>query len=127
MIRALKNSVLFCGNDATADFDAIKKLMKQRSHPDGVLVSVEKLSTMVYKVCNELKLSIPGDVKVIGFSNLTSAFLWNPSLTTITQPAFEIGKTAASLLFKALEKGSFVLKNENIVIPSALVVRNSAL
>jgi LacI family transcriptional regulator, galactose operon repressor len=124
--KTKKNSILFCNNETENDFNAILKLMDQRKHPDGILVSVEKLTTTVYEVCQKLKLSIPKDVKVIGFSNLGSAFLWNPSLTTVTQPAFEIGKTAASLLFKALEKRSFILKNENVIIPSALVVRNSA-
>jgi LacI family transcriptional regulator len=126
-ISTKKNNILFCNNDAESDFNAVLKLMNHQNHPDGILVSVEKLATTVYQVCRELKLAIPQDVKVISFSNLASAFLWNPSLTTITQPAFEIGKAAASLLFKALEKRSFILKKERIIIPSVFVIRGSAL
>jgi hypothetical protein len=50
---------------------------------------------------------------------------FNPSLTTITQPAFDMGKAAASLLFKALGKKNFDLKKESLVIPSVLQVRDS--
>jgi LacI family transcriptional regulator len=100
--------------------------MSGKNLPDGLIASVEKLTITVYHVCYELKLKIPQHVKVISFSNLSSALILNPSLTTITQPAFEIGEAAASLLFKALEKRNFILKNENVVLPSKLSIRNSA-
>jgi len=86
---------------------------------------VEKLTTPVYKACLDLKLEIPADVKILCFSNLETAEILNPSLTTITQPAFEMGKTAATLLFNALEKTNFELTKESQVIPSMLVIRCS--
>jgi LacI family transcriptional regulator len=46
-------------------------------------------------------------------------------MSTITQPAFAIGREAASMLLKALEKKSFTLKNENIVLQSVLTERAS--
>ena len=72
-----------------------------------------------------MKLKIPEDIKVVCFSNLETASILSPSLTTITQPAFEMGKTAARLLFKALQKTNFNLSEESLVIPSTLVVRGS--
>jgi LacI family transcriptional regulator len=72
-----------------------------------------------------LKLRIPEDVKVLGFSNLETAAWLNPSLTTITQPAFEIGKEAAALLFKTIEKKSMNFTEEKLVLNSTLIVRNS--
>jgi LacI family transcriptional regulator len=82
---------------------------------------------MIYEVCHELQLSIPGDVKIIGFSNLPSAVILNPALTTITQPAYEMGEVAASLLFKALEKNIFKLSKENIILSSTLNIRESTM
>ncbi|HTF29167.1 MAG TPA: substrate-binding domain-containing protein, partial [Flavitalea sp.] len=73
----------------------------------------------------ELGLNIPADVKVIGFSNLETADFLNPSLSTITQPAFEMGKQAATMLFKALDKKMFELKDEDIVLQSKLIKRDS--
>jgi LacI family transcriptional regulator len=68
-------------------------------------------------------------LKVICFSNLATADFLNPPLTTITQPANEMGATAASQLFKYLEKKEkgAEITNENIVIKSALTVRGSTL
>jgi LacI family transcriptional regulator len=92
--------------------------------PDGIVGSVEKVATQAYTVCHELKLSIPEQIRVIAFSHLQIAALLNPSLTTITQPAFEMGKAAATLLFRSLEKKVDV-RSEKIMIPSVLIARDS--
>ena len=103
----------------------IKELLSDHNRPDGVIASVEKLATNLYVACQQLQLKIPDDVAVISFSNLKTASILNPSLTTITQPAFDMGKAAASVLFKSLEKKNFRLDMENQVFPSVLNVRNS--
>jgi LacI family transcriptional regulator len=72
-----------------------------------------------------LGISIPKGTKIISFSNLQTASLLNPSLTTITQPAFEIGRQAATILFRALEEKRYQLKNEKIVYKSRLIQRES--
>jgi LacI family transcriptional regulator len=124
-IESGENSVVFCSNDDMQNFDIISELLSSARRPDAILASVEKLATTVYHVCNEMNISVPGEIKVACFSNLFTAFILNPSLTTITQPAFEMGAAAATLLFKALEKSNFSLADENIVIPSGLYVRDS--
>ena len=100
-------------------------MLRKKGRPNGVIAAVEKFTTPFYKACASLKLNIPSDVKFICFSNLQTATILNPSLTTITQPAFEIGKAAATVLFKALKKPNFNLKKEKIMIPSRLVARSS--
>jgi LacI family transcriptional regulator len=124
LIDQFSNEVI-CGNDSDSNYIIIKQMMQQKNRPDGIIASVEKLTTDVYLACKELKLKIPKDVKVVSFSNLSAATILNPSLTTITQPAFKMGKAAATALFKALEKKNVVLKNESQVIASELVVRES--
>ncbi len=117
---------LLCSNDVLKNNEEIKKILLRKKRPDGVIATVEKLTTAIYLVCKELQLNIPNQIKVISFSNQASANILNPSLTTITQPAFDMGKAAASILFKALEKKNFILKNESLVIPSTLTIRESS-
>jgi LacI family transcriptional regulator len=124
-LEAGKEQIVLCTNDAKQNYIILKELLQQKNRPDGIVASVEKLTTPVYKVCLDFKLNIPNDVKVVCFSNLETASILNPSLTTITQPAFEIGKVAASLLFNSLEKTNFDLTNESLVIPSDLIIRSS--
>lgn len=124
-LQSGKEQIILCTNDSKQNYELLKKIMQQDNRPDGIIASVEKLTTPVYKACADLHLKIPADVKVICFSNLETASILNPSLTTITQPAFDMGKTAASLLFNSLEKTNADLAKECVVIPSELVVRNS--
>lgn len=124
-LKADKKNIVLCTNDARTNLSLIKKLLKQPNRPSGIVASVEKLATPVYEACGQLKLKIPKDVKVVCFSNLDTASFLNPSLTTITQPAFEMGRSAATILFKALQKENFNLTRESLVIPSSLVVRKS--
>ncbi len=124
-LKADKKNTILCSNNAKQNYALIKNLLQQKNNPNGIVASVEKLTTPLYKACVALKLKIPRDVKIVCFSNLETASILNPSLTTITQPAFEMGKTAATLLFETLAKSNFNLKKESMVIPSTLVVRNS--
>jgi LacI family transcriptional regulator len=120
-----KKDIVTCTNDAADNYRTIKRLLKSKNRPDGLIASVEKLTTTVYMVCSDLRLEIPGMIKIVSFTNLPTAAVLNPSLTTITQPAFEMGKEAAGVLFKTLDRKNFNLKKTSIVIPSSLVVRKS--
>lgn len=115
-----------CTNDNAIDAELIRHLFVDHK-VDGIFASVERYAILTYEVCRSLQLNIPHDVKVISFSNLQTASLLNPSLSTITQPAFDMGKEAVTMLLKALEKKNFQLKNENIVIKSSLTQRESTM
>lgn len=120
-----KQYIISCANDEHSSFSSVKKLLTMKNRPDGIIGSVEKLSLLAYTICADLKLSIPNDVKVIGFSSLDIARLLNPALTTITQPAFEMGKAAATLLFRELEGKHSELRKKTITLPSMLIERAS--
>jgi LacI family transcriptional regulator len=91
------------------------------------VATVEKLTLDIYLVCKQLNINIPQNLKVICFSNQASAIILNPSLTTITQPAFEMGKAAAKSLLRALKNNELKLADESAVIPSTLTVRDSTM
>ncbi|TKC06678.1 LacI family transcriptional regulator [Pedobacter polaris] len=125
-IKADQKYIIDCSNDAEQNYLLIKKLLQQKNKPNGIIASVEKLTTPIYTACKDLEMKVPEELKIVCFSNLEIATILNPSLTTITQPAFEMGKMAATLLFKALENRNFSLVKEDFMIQSALVVRDSS-
>jgi LacI family transcriptional regulator len=125
-IKIKEEYMLLCSQDDVKNKSIITKMLKKKNRPNGIFASVEKLALISYEVCNELNLKIPEDIKVIGFSNLYTAGLLNPSLTTITQPAYNIGKEAANILFKLIEKRGNQIIPEQSVLNSILVERNSS-
>lgn len=118
-------NVINCTTNWEHNYNALLKKLKGAKRPDGLLCSIENLSITIYKVCEDLKIKMPGDLQLISFSNLDTASFLNPPLTTITQPAYDIGKTAAAIMVKALEKKNFVIPDENVIIPSVLTIRKS--
>jgi LacI family transcriptional regulator len=123
-IAVNESCIVECVNDDEQDLKRIKDLLLEQK-PDGIFAAVERYAISTYEACRDLNLRIPADVKVICFSNLKIASLLNPPLSTITQPAFAIGREAAVMLFKSLEKKMFRLTNEQIVIKSELIQRES--
>jgi LacI family transcriptional regulator len=132
-LKALKDNnidvdesiILYCDGNDPSDKERIRQLLGREDRPDGIFASIEHLAIQTYEVCEEIQLNIPQDIKVVCFSNLKTAGLLNPSLTTITQPAFEIGREAASILFKLVEKKGNNFLLEKTIIKSVLVARKS--
>jgi len=119
--------IVHCSRNEEDSYRLIRDLFMSDKRPDGVFASVEKLAVQTYHVCRELGLRIPEDVKVISFSNLVTASLLNPSLTTIAQPAYDMGKEAATMLFRRLEKKYIVVPDDQVMLPAKLEVRNSTM
>jgi LacI family transcriptional regulator len=78
-----------------------------------------------YEVCKELPLAIPGDLKIISFSNMQAAALFEPGLSTIMQPAYDIGRESANILFKIIDKKILMPFEKKLVLPSQLIERAS--
>jgi LacI family transcriptional regulator len=117
--------ILTCGTNVEENHQRIKKLISEKAI-DGIFASVETLTITSYDVCKDLGLSIPGDMKIVSFSNLATAHLLSPPLTTINQPAFDMGMEAASLLFRNLTRYNphpLVKKSE---FKSVLIARESS-
>jgi LacI family transcriptional regulator len=117
--------ILCCDGDDRKNKDLIRKLLTRPDRPDGIFASVETLAISTYEVCEELRLNIPKDLKVIAFSNSYLAALLNPSLTAIAQPAFEMGREAAAILVNLVEKKESRFRHQKTEIKSRLIVRNS--
>jgi LacI family transcriptional regulator len=117
--------IVECTNDDAEIDKKIRALLSSPDKPSAIFATVEKLAIQTYRICKDFNISIPKHLKVVCFSNLTTASLLHPALTTITQPAYEIGKQAATILFKHLDKKRFAISNENIVLKSTLHIRHS--
>lgn len=126
-LKPEKKLIINCDTDKEKNKILITNLLKQTNRPDAIFACVEELAVASYEICEELKINIPNELKLISFSNLKTAAILNPALTTITQPAYEIGREAASVLFKLLDNKEAVLPAKEIVLNSTLIVRKSTM
>ncbi len=80
------------------------------------------------RALQEIGLRVPEDVSVLGFDDVYAAAFYNPALTTIRQPLFEMGSLAAQTLLervaKKQAKGTGQIP-ETLTVEPKLIVRQS--
>lgn len=118
--------ILTSQKDSAYDTDLIEKALTRKNGPDALFTSVETHALIAYDICRKHKIDIPKKIKLLSFSNLPTAHLMRPSLSTITQPAYSMGRAAAEQLILALEKPAR-FKPERIQMNSILFERESIL
>jgi LacI family transcriptional regulator len=117
--------IVECGPEDESNRHKIRELLESNKPPDGIFAAIEKFAVNTYEVCQALKIKIPEKLKVISYSNMAAVALFDPPLSTIVQPAYEMGKQAADTLFKIIEKKSLLPAEKKIVIPSCIKERRS--
>ena len=108
-------------------YEAMMKILQlpKDRWPDGVFAVNDPAAIGAIEALKEAGLRIPEDIGIIGFTDDPRAPLTNPPLTTVRQPAFEIGKTAAQRLISLIDEEREVDDVDEIVVKSDLIIRNS--
>ncbi len=101
----------------------MKEILNKENEIDTVFCVCDEVAFGVMKAIKERNLKIPGDIAVAGFTNEPASDLVEPSLTTVDQPIYEIGRTAAKLLFNQINNDN--LPAELAVLDTKLIIRNS--
>ncbi len=119
----LAPKVLKVGYDEKSGYEKMKKMMEKSEKIDGVFCVNDLVAIGVIKALKEKGVRIPQDVAVVGFDDTSLCNYVSPSLTSIRQPAEEMGKVAAKILMELINGSSTVKK---YVFSPDLVVRQSS-
>jgi DNA-binding LacI/PurR family transcriptional regulator len=98
-------------------------LLQFSPRPTAIFAANDLVALGVLAALRELGLRCPEDVSLVGFDDLELASFTNPALTTVAQPAYQLGSRAAALLFERL--GGENLPAQHIVMKTALKMRAS--
>jgi len=105
---------------------AAQELCRLATPPDAVFAINDPVALGAYMHFRNSGIKIPEEIALIGFSNNPNTTLIRPRLTTVSQPAFEMGKVAAALLLKKLGSSSMTSSEETVVLKTELLIRESA-
>ena len=105
--------------------DQVSHLLKLREPCDAIFAFNDPTAIEIIKALKKLKIAIPKDVAVVGFSNDYVSEIIEPSLTTVSQPVKQIGETAAQLLIDQINRDVKDWKAVTKVLKTSLIVRNS--
>jgi LacI family transcriptional regulator len=93
---------LFRSGDNTEQggYRLTRDILAERRPFDAIVTFNDSMAIGAYRALHEAGLSIPGDVGVASFNDISVAQFLNPPLTTVHLPAEEIGETAVELLLE---------------------------
>lgn len=102
---------------------AASQLLGTDDRPDAIFCAADVFALSVIKAANRYGLNVPRDIGVVGFDNIEVASIAVPSITTINQPAFQIGFTAGETMFERIRDPE--AKPSPILLDTELISRDS--
>lgn len=103
-----------------------RALLAGSDKPDGIFASSDNIAFGCHSAIIEAGLAMPRDIALVGFSDLPMAAMMNPPLSSVTQPAFEMGRSAAELLINLIEHPRERTTTISNVLKTTLKVRQSS-
>ena len=100
-----------------------RRLMDLPRRPDGIFFDYDVVAVGAQRVLIEAGWRVPEDVAIVGFDGSDMTLICTPTLTTVAQPAYEIGLKAAEMLFALLEGRT--LAEKRVTLDFALKIRQS--
>jgi LacI family transcriptional regulator len=110
-----------CDFTELGGYQAMKDMLKH--NPDAVFSASDTMARGAIRAITEAGLSVPNDVAVVGFDDLSPAVTMSPLLTTIRQPITHVGARAVETLLDIIQYRS--QPAQRVVLNVELVIRES--
>lgn len=96
--------------------------LAKKERPTAVFCISDVLALGVIRAAGNMGVRVPEDISVIGFDDVEYATMFDPMLTTISQPRYSLGKASAQLLLHQIETGETA---EAVYLEHRLILRDS--
>ena len=124
-IKVNQDYTFFGGCHERNGKEGMDYLLNLSDPPDAVFAVNDPVALGAYEAIKNKGLTIPDDIAVIGFSNNPISAVVHPPLTTINQPAYEMGNKTAELLIEQINNGHHELEPKQEVLKTSLIIRQS--
>ncbi len=120
-----KRLVVFGGLNEEDGVTGYNSLLEQADAPEAIFCVTDPVAIGAFSRIREDGFKIPDDIALVGFSDNPTVSLIDPPLTTVRQPAYDIGKTAAALLLEQIHLKSKKFSSKTITLETELIIRKS--
>jgi DNA-binding LacI/PurR family transcriptional regulator len=102
----------------------IKKIMRIKNRPDGIFFINDLSAITAIRFMQKKGIRIPEMMKIAGFNDDPVSSMVEPSLTTVMQPGYEVGKLSMRMLVDEINSPGSGF--QNIQLRTQLIIRNSS-
>ena len=117
--------VVHCEFNQQYAFLATKELLSLKKRPDAIFAISDRMAIGAMLAIKEKGLKMPQDIGLVGFNNDPVVSLVTPGISSVDQPAFELGKIAGKLFIERLHNEDEMSKVEKVLKPK-LIIRESS-
>ncbi len=108
-----------------AGYDAAVTLLTRRRRPDAIIAAVDRQAIGVLGAAEELGISVPGELGIVGEGDTVLARNAHPPLTSVDPRAAELGRAAFSLMRRVIEERIPSSSPVTEIVSAELVIRES--
>jgi LacI family transcriptional regulator len=105
----------------------LDQILKLEPRPTAIFACNDLMALGVMRGLRKVGLSVPEDISLIGFDDISLASVISPGLTTVAQPVQQISELAIELLINRIQNKTENNKDERIVLPTRLIIRDSCM
>lgn len=103
-----------------------KKLLKSSNPPEGIFCSNDTTAVSAIQTAKKLGVKVPDELAIIGFNNDPISSIIDPALSTIAQPALQMGQSCANQIIHSIEENSDLDLSTTKILNTELLIRESS-
>lgn len=117
--------IIHCDFNQQYAYLATQELLAMKKRPDAIFTISDRMAIGAMLAIKEKGLKMPHDIGLVGFNNEPVVSLVTPGITSVDQPAFELGKIAAKLFIESMHHHGDMSEVEEVLKPK-LHIRESS-
>jgi DNA-binding LacI/PurR family transcriptional regulator len=117
--------IIHCTDLQHGATEATQRLLSLPERPDAIFCMNDPMAILAIQVLRKQSVRIPADISLVGFTNEPVSQFIEPALTTVAQPAYTMGQTAARLFIDQVESPENNVTPRQEVLPTELIVRGT--
>lgn len=90
---------------------------------DAFFMSSDIFPLALLRASRHFHLKVPADIMVVGFDDIPFSSIISPTLTTIAQPAFQLGYSACEMLIDEILNPD--ISPKSLILETKLIIRES--
>jgi LacI family transcriptional regulator len=125
-IKVDPDLIIHCDFNQDYAYLATKELLNMKKRPDAIFTISDRMAIGAMLAIKEKGLNMPNDIGLVGFNNEPVTSLVTPLISSVDQPAFELGKAAAKLFIERMHNNDDMSHVQEVLKPK-LFIRESSL
>ena len=110
--------------DFSLAFHSMSRYLQSAPTPEAIFAISDVLASAAIRAAHKAGLSVPKDLLVVGFDNTDISLTTTPTITTVSQPRFQLGQRTVETLLEQLREGRYIRRQ--IFLDTELIIRESS-